>query len=370
LIIGRFPGKFEHTTNETRYFLIVSGGRTGVDGGLYQPWPRREGAIVNHEEVMAEARSFMQSRAILTAAELDLFTHLGQKPSSADEMADRLGLEPKALTRLLDCLVILGLMEKEQGPYSNTEKGALLSANHPETVLPMVLHMNHIWNNWSGLTERVRKGQDTQTKPGLKFDKKSMKAFIGAMHVAAKGLSLEIAETFDLTPFQKLLDIGGASGTYTMAFLRKNPKMKAVIFDLEEVIPLARERLQEEGLMERVEFVSGDFYQDELPKGCDLALLSAIIHQNSPDENDALFQKVHRALNPGGIILIRDHIMEESRTRPASGAIFALNMLVNTRGGDTYTFIEVKDSLEKAGFKQVKLIRSGDRMDCLVEGTA
>jgi predicted transcriptional regulator len=121
-----------------------------------------------HEKVMAEARSFMQSRVILTAAELDLFSCLEQKPSYADEIADRLGLDQKALTRLLDCLVVLGLIKKEKGPYSNTEEGALLSANHPESVLPMVLHMNHLWNTWSGLTETVRNGQNSQNKPGLK----------------------------------------------------------------------------------------------------------------------------------------------------------------------------------------------------------
>ncbi len=321
-----------------------------------------------HEEVMAEASSFMKSRVILTAAEIDLFTHLEQKPSNADEIVDMLGLNRKALTRLLDCLVIFGLVEKERGPYSNTENGTLFSAQHPESVLPMVLHMNHLWNTWSGLTETVKKGQDPETKQGLKFDEKSMKAFIGAMHIGAKSLSSEIAQAFDLKPFKKLLDIGGASGTYTIAFLRKNPEMKAIIFDLKGVIPIARERLQEEGLIDRVELVAGDFYQDELPKSCDLALLSAIIHQNSLDENFNLFQKVHRALEPGGVILIRDHIMEETRTRPPAGAIFALNMLVNTRGGDTYTFIEVKDTLEKACFKDVKLLRSGERMDCLVEG--
>jgi len=323
-----------------------------------------------HEEVMAEASSFMKSRVILTAAEIDFFTHLGKKPSTAKDLAEMLGLDLKATTRLLDCLVVYGFLKKDEGRYLNTEKGAVLSADHPETVRPMVLHMNHLWNTWSGLTETVRKGQNSKAKLGLKFDEESRKAFVGAMHIVAKSLSLEIAEAFDLTPFQKLLDVGGASGTYSIAFLRKNPKMRAVIFDLEEVIPLARERLQNEGLIERVELVPGDFYQDEFPRGCDLALLSAIIHQNSPDENFNLFQKVHRALKPGGVILIRDHIMEESRTKPPSGSIFALNMLVNTHGGDTYTFIEVKDTLKKAGFKKVKLIRSGERMDCLVEATA
>ena len=323
-----------------------------------------------HEKVMVEARSFMQSRVILTAAELDLFTHLEQKPSSADEIADRLGLERKALTRLLDCLVVYGFLKKDEGRYHNTENGAVLSADHPETVRPMVLHMDHLWTTWSQLTEMVRKGKDLQTKPGIKFDEKSMKAFIGAMHIAAKDLSFEIAEAYNLDPFNKLLDIGGASGTYSIAFLRKNSKMRAVIFDLMEVIPLAKERLEEEGLIDRVEFVGGDFYKDELPTGCDLALLSAIIHQNSIEENGDLFLKIHRALEPGGVILIRDHIMDESRTNPPAGAIFALNMLVNTRGGDTYTFLEVKEALEKAGFKDIRLLRTGEKMDCLVEGTA
>jgi SAM-dependent methyltransferase len=319
------------------------------------------------EEVMTEAREFMKSRVILTAAELDLFTYLGKEPSSADKIAGKLGLDQTALTRLLDCLVVFGLIDKEKGPYRITEKGALLSADHPETILPMILHMNHLWETWSGLTESVRKGHQGQTEPGLKFEEKSMKAFIGAMHVVAKGMSAEIAESLDLKSYRKLLDVGGASGTYTMAFLRKNRGMRAVLFDLKGVIPIARERLEQEGLLDRVELVAGDFYKDDLPGGCDLALLSAIIHQNSPEQNINLYKKVYRALIPGGVILIRDHIMDETRTKPPGGAIFALNMLVNTRGGDTYTLNEIKGTLEKAGFTEVTLLRSGTQMDSLVQ---
>jgi predicted transcriptional regulator len=319
------------------------------------------------DEVMAEAREFMKSRIILTAAELDLFTYLERKPSMADEIAEKLGLDQNALTRLMDCLVVFGLIEKAKGPYSNTQKGALFSSDHPETILPMILHMNHLWDTWSRLTESVRKGHQGQTEPGLKFEEKSMKAFIGAMHVVAKGMSAEIAESFDLTPYRKLLDVGGASGTYTMAFLRKNLEMRAILFDMEKVIPIARERLETEGLLDRVDLVAGDFYKDTLPGGCDLALLSAIIHQNSPDQNVSLYKKVYQALTPGGVILIRDHIMDESRTKPPSGAIFALNMLVNTRGGDTYTFNEIKDTLKMAGFTEVKLLRTGAQMDGLVQ---
>ena len=152
-----------------------------------------------------------------------------------------------------------------------------------------------------------------------------------------------------------------------MAFLEKNPEMTAVLFDLPHVIPMAEKRLEAKGLLKRVELVSGDFSEDELPKGCDLALLSAIIHQNSPRENLDLYGKIHRALLPGGKLLIRDHVMDPDRTSPPQGTLFAINMLVNTKGGDTYTFDEIRNSLEKVGFGEVKLVRKGERMDCLVE---
>jgi len=124
--------------------------------------------------------------------------------------------------------------------------------------------------------------------------------------------------------------------------------------------------LREAGLSDRVELISGDFYADELPGGCDLALLSAIIHQNSPEQNLDLYRKIHRAILPGGTLMIRDHIMDESRTRPPAGAIFALNMLVATEGGDTYTFREVKSDLEAAGFNDIRQIRQGENMDCII----
>ncbi|MCJ7809749.1 MAG: methyltransferase domain-containing protein, partial [Desulfobulbaceae bacterium] len=193
------------------------------------------------------------------------------------------------------------------------------------------------------------------------------KAFIGAMHVAATGLSEKIADAYDVSRFKRLLDVGGGSGAYTISFLKKYPHLRAVIFDLEGVILIAEEKIREQGLADRVNIVAGNFYKDQLPGGCDLALLSAIIHQNSPEQNVALFRKIHRVLNPGGVLLIRDHIMDAARTDPPAGALFALNMLVNTSAGDTYTFSEVKENLETAGFMEVKLIRSGKKMDCLVE---
>jgi hypothetical protein len=321
----------------------------------------------NADAILAQTRGFMKSRVILTAAELDFFTRLDEKPCSAEKLARDLGVDTRAATRLLDCLVTLELLRKDGGVYTLTEDGTFYSARHPESVLPMALHMNSLWGTWSDLTETVRKGGHPERKSGVIFTEDDLKAFIGAMHVVGREMSKTIAEACDLGRFKQLLDIGGASGTYTIAFLRENPAMTAVIFDTANVIPMAKERLTDEGILDRVDLVPGDFYVDELPTGCDLALLSAIIHQNSPEENLALYKKIFAALDAGGTVIIRDHIMDDSRANPPSGAMFAINMLVNTRGGDTYTFREIKDELQQAGFTDVRQVRQGMGMDGLVE---
>jgi SAM-dependent methyltransferase len=318
-------------------------------------------------ELLTDAWAFMKSRVIFTAAELDFFTLLDQNPSTAQDLAEIHRLDLRATTRMLDCLITFGLLDKEHNLYRPTAKGILLSAKHPKTLLPMILHLNHLWSNWSKLTDIVRQGSNPDQDLVGDWGGEIQQAFIGAMHAIGRDLAEEIAQSYDLKPFKRLLDIGGASGTYTIAFLRQNPQMTAVIFDFDNVLALADDRLQRHGLRSRVELTPGDFYRDDLPPGCDLALLSAIIHQNSPEENVDLYRKIYQALEPGGVLLIRDHVMDESRTYPPAGATFALNMLVNTRGGDTYTFPEIKETLAAAGFRAVQQVRSGERMDCLVE---
>jgi predicted O-methyltransferase YrrM len=156
-------------------------------------------------------------------------------------------------------------------------------------------------------------------------------------------------------------------GTYTVAFLQAVPGMKATLFDRPEVIEIARPFLDRVGLLHRVRLVPGDFYEDEFPKGHDLAFVSAIVHQNSPEQNLNLFSKVFQSLDPGGRILIRDHVMDPDRTRPKDGAVFAVNMFVATAGGNTYTFEEIRDGLVRAGFTDICLLHSGEQMDGLVE---
>jgi len=143
--------------------------------------------------------------------------------------------------------------------------------------------------------------------------------------------------------------------------------MRATLFDRPGVVEMARERLGAAGVLDRVALVPGDFYQDPLPPGHDLAFVSAIIHQNSPEQNMELFRKVFAALDPGGRIVVRDYVLSPDRTSPKSGAIFAVNMLTGGAGGNCYTYEETENALGQAGFTRVSLTHPGTQMDGLVE---
>ncbi len=323
---------------------------------------------VGQEEVLRLSWNFMTSRILLTGAELNLFTILGQSRLTAVEIADRTGTNLRALTILLDAIAAMGFLGKEGETYwCASPVYPVLSEDAPDSVLAMVLHAAHLWHRWSNLTNIVRGEGISRDSAASAREEKEMRAFIGAMHAVAAPQAERIVSAARPGNARALIDVGGASGTYTIAFLRAVPGMTATLFDRPEVIAMARERLKEEGVLDRVRLVAGDFSRDELPPGHDLAFVSAVIHQNSPGQNLSLFRKVHRSLVAGGRMVVRDHVMEPDRIHPKDGAIFAVNMLVNTSGGGTYTFAEIESALSQAGFSRVRLLVKGEHMDALVE---
>jgi SAM-dependent methyltransferase len=323
---------------------------------------------MNPEPILTLGRKFMESRIFLTAAELDVFTLLAKNPMPARDIADTLQVTLRGITILLNALVPLALLEKKNDTYyCPAEVAALLSKDSPASIMPMIMLNAGGWKRWSDLTEIVRHGSK-KTRPAI-FDssESEQETFIGAMHTIAYRLAPGIVAAIKPGKARKLLDIGGASGSYTQAFLEASADMRATLFDLPPVITIAQKRLADTDLINRITFVAGDFYKDELPAGQDLALLSAIIHQNSPEQNIELYRKIYRALVPGGRLVIRDHVMSPDHTQPASGAFFAVNMLVGTAAGSTYTFDEISEGLKAAGFNNIKLIQPDALMNGLVE---
>jgi len=350
-------------------------------------------APVTGGNILETMGGFRPTCVLGAAAELDLFGVLAGQSMSAEEVAAKLNSDLRATTMLLDALAALGLLSKDADRYVVLDEvRPLLTHGTPQTVLPMVLHNMSVLRNWSQLAWVAKAGIPGPRQASIRGFEADRAAFIAAMHSVsgplADGLVAKLVaggmpsrsvgmsagphgDANDAMPhgglkFQHLLDVGGASGTWTLAFLHAFPGTRAIIFDLPDAIVQARQRIGTTELADRVDFVAGDFYRDELPAGADFAWVSAIIHQHAREDSRELFAKVFRALEPGGRIGIRDIVMEPCRTRPLLGALFAINMLVATERGGTYTFQEIAADLQAAGFTDPELRVKAEDMTSVV----
>jgi len=319
------------------------------------------------EEILALGRGYQGAAVLAAAADLDLFSALAPAPLEAAALAHNLQCDLRGLTILLDALVALRLLDKSGRQYAlPAELTALLTPEGAHSILAMAQHQGQCLRNWAQLSRVVQTGRPAQCLPGVRGQAGAQEAFIGAMHNISAPSADQIIRAVQPLQCKHLLDIGGASGTWTIAFLRGCPSARATLFDLPHVIPMARRRLAAAGLDQRVKLVPGDFMNDALPPDADLAWVSAIVHQNSRAQNRALFTAVFAALTPGGRIAIRDILMAEDRTRPVAGALFAVNMLAATEGGGTFTFAELQEDLLAAGFAEVALARPDEAMNAVV----
>ncbi len=319
------------------------------------------------DELLEKIRGFQAASVIAAAAELNVFSALNSKPVSAEALSRRLGSDPRATAILLDALVALELLTKRGDTYGVPLKVAeMLTENSPTNVLPGVRHQANCLRRWGQLARVVKTGLPVERTPSILGETGDCESFIGAMDNFSAAVAPQLIEKLSPLRFQRLLDIGGASGTWTMAFLRAVPDATAVLFDLPQVVPLARDRLTRAGLINRVTLAPGDFYTDPLPGGADFAWLSAIVHQNSRQQNRDLYAKIHAALAAGGVLAIRDIVMDASHTQPASGALFAVNMLVATKSGGTFSFDEFQEDLTSAGFSDIRLLHRDEWMNSLI----
>jgi (2Fe-2S) ferredoxin/precorrin-6B methylase 2 len=318
------------------------------------------------DELNTLLRGFQPSRVLLTAVELDLFTAVGDG-ASATEVATRLRTDPRATEALLNALVALGLLEKGEERFRNGEWAAsFLGAGALHDSRAALMHTVHLWPRWSTLTEAVREGTAVAFEEMEGRGPDWTDAFIAAMHKNAAARAPVVVSALDLTGVERVLDLGGGSGAYAMAFARARPGIEVTVFDLPTVTPLTRRYVAEGGMQERVHTRDGDLRTDSYGAGYDLVFVSAICHMNGPDENRTMLGKVKQALKPGGRVVIQDFILNEEKTAPTSAALFALNMLVATREGSAYSDAEYAAWLAEAGFADVHKVELTGPTDLMV----
>jgi SAM-dependent methyltransferase/DNA-binding CsgD family transcriptional regulator len=298
-------------------------------------------------DLIQSARAFQESRVLLTALELDVFTTLGEGATAA-ELSQRLGTDPRATEMLLNALVAVDALGKRDAVFRCTVESKALGPAQPG-----LLHMVHLWDTWSSLTECVKSGRAVRSRGPEGFPEARTRAFIAAMHARAQQSAQETVRLSGIRDAKRMLDVGGGSGAFSIAFAKACPELRAEILDLGAVVPLAEEYIHEAGLQSRVRVRPGDMRTAELGEGFDLVLLSAVCHMFSEDENRLLIRRCARALVRGGHLVIREFILQEDRTAPPHAALFALNMLVGTEHGNTYTESEYRTWMEDAGFATI-----------------
>ena len=223
-----------------------------------------------------------------------------------------------------------------------------------------------MWHSWDGLTDAVRDGRPALRAAINDRGGQWLEPFIAAMHYRARVQAAAIASLLPLRPGARVLDVGGGSGAFAMGMARREPNVRAVVFDLPSVVPITRRYVDEGGFSDRVTTAVGDYMTDPLPGGFDLVLLSAVVHSNGPDENAALIAKCAGALAPGGCVAVLDWVMSPDRITPAAGAFFALNMLVATDHGDTFTEGEIAGWLTGAGLTDVRRVPTPFGTDVMI----
>jgi (2Fe-2S) ferredoxin/2-polyprenyl-3-methyl-5-hydroxy-6-metoxy-1,4-benzoquinol methylase len=305
------------------------------------------------DDLAQTLRGFMESRVVLTAVELDIFTAVGEGAPAA-EVAGRVGAAARATEMLLNALVALGLLTKQGDVFRNTPVTLrFFVEGAPDDARAATMHTVHLWQTWSALTECVRAGTSVTRSQVPDREEEWTQAFIAAMHRNAAERAPLVVRAVGTGDVERMLDVGGGSGAYSIAFARASAKLRVDLLDLGTVIPIAQGHIEQAGLADRIKIRVGDLRTDEFGTGYNLVFVSAICHMLSPAENQDLFKRCHAALAPNGRIVIQEFILEPDKTAPKFAALFSLNMLVGTEAGSSYSQPEYAAWLRAAGLQDV-----------------
>ncbi len=336
-------------------------------------------------DILATSGAYWRSSMLQTAVRLDLFTRLAAAPQSGKELAGAAGCDPRGLGMLLTALAAAGLLrlEKRAAPsgsapvgfdlctgsvYAATETAIrYLSRTSSEYLGFIILHHHHLMPAWSRLDEAVRQGGPIRSASSSDTDEEEEReAFLLGMFNIAVHQAQTVARHLNLSARKRLLDVGGGPGTYAVFFCRENPHLSATIFDKPTTRPYAEKIVDRYGMRDRIDFAGGDFHLQELPHGYDAAWISQILHGGSPDQAADIVAKAARCLNPGGLLCIQEFMLEDNLDGPLHPALFSLNMLVGTQGGQAYTRSELAAMLQNAGARDIRRLEVDLPQNCAV----
>jgi hypothetical protein len=307
------------------------------------------------EEISSIAYGFMGSQALFAALELGLFTSLSSGSCDELELADELGARPEALSTLLTACRAMGLLERDEGGYRNSAgaqrflvrtsrsyMGGYYLRQIALTVYPQV-----------PLALAVLRGELAVPPSYGAFldDPDRAEEFIRGQHAGSSGPAYLLATSEDLSRFSRLLDLGGGSGVFSIEAVRRNPALRAVVFDHSGVIPVTDRIVAEAGLADRIECVGGDLLRDAWPPGADLLLLSYVLSSYPLGD---LIDRSFEYLPSGGCLLVHDFALAADRSGPRNTALWFFANLAISADTRAHTVDEIAGVMRQAGFTQVE----------------
>lgn len=309
-------------------------------------------------ELLQLSGGYWATGALHAAVRLDIFTRLAGKPMSAGELAAIIPADQRALGMLLDAVAALGLLEKDAGLFRTTGFSATWLSRSSEAYMGhIIMHHHNLVYAWSRLDEAVKTGAPVRRRLSHEADEVERENFLMGMFNLASILAPKVAAEVDLKGRGRLLDLGGGPGTYAIHFCRQNPEMTAVVFDLETTRPFAERTIAGFGLSDRIAFHAGDVNDDAPDNGYDVVWISHLLHSESPEKSAAIVSKGAAALKSGGLLMIQEFILDDKRTAPLFPALFSLNMLIGTHGGQAYSNGELVSMMTDAGLQDIKRLR-------------
>jgi predicted O-methyltransferase YrrM len=314
--------------------------------------------MANHKwnpgELIEVSGYFWKTCTLHAAVKLGVFTCLGVKQLSSKEVSDRLAASSKGVERLLNALVAMELLTKEDDKYANTSCATeFLSKDSPKYLGNIIMHHHHLLESWSRLDQSVQSGQAIRERATFS-DEEWRESFLMGMFNMAMNLAPMLVPKIDISSRRHLLDLGGGPGTYAIHFCRHNPQLKATVFDLPTTRPFAEKTIERFDLSDRIDFRDGNYLEDDIAGRFDAAWLSHIMHGEGPEECKKIIQKAAAALEQGGIIIIHEFILDNSMDGPLFPALFSLNMLLGTDSGQAYSEQQLMDMLAAAGAKDIQ----------------
>jgi SAM-dependent methyltransferase len=295
---------------------------------------------------------FAANQILLSAIDLDLFTHLANGANTVEALARATACSPRGLRIQLNALVGLKYLERDGDRYTLAPiTEAFLLKTSPQYLGGMILHSRQVRPSWNQLTEIVRSGKPRHAVESREDHGEFFAQFVDALYALNAGAAEAAAQV--LTEGQasgefRVLDIGAGSGVWSLAIARRLPSARVTVADWPVVIEKVTNKFAErQGVSNRYDYLPGDFREVDFGDSrFDAALLGHI------------FRRVYRALKPGGRILIAEMVADDGRREAAFPLLFAVNMLVNTEDGDTFTFGEYRQWLGEAGFSKVRTLEA------------